>query len=338
MIALHPDQLAAREWAFFYRSHGTNPLPSSRRRKLPAIPASLGGPGYRRFWLEDFPASGWLKTAARNVQIPCGVRWGLAVVDLDGPEAIAAWEALSLFRGNPPTWAVRSGSGVGMHLWYRLPARVASCPSRLLWGLWDPAANAWVRTSRVELLGDRKLVVAPPSIHGETGLRYEFLPGHAPSDLPRPAELPAWVLAAPPCEPPGRARGGGERFRAPTRRDALSSRCWHPRGAAGLSFRLDDVDLAVRPHRLEIVRSWGLRLCRSEPDARGYVPCRAIDREDRHPSASFQSWKGIYSEGGGAVCIPFFSLGSLIGGYRTWPECVNDLGALYCPEKSRRFA
>lgn len=330
-----PDVAIAREWAWFYRSLGLNPLPSSRRRKLPAIAKREGGPGYARFWLDTYPARGWLASGARNIQVPCGVRWGLAVVDLDGPEAIAAWEAMTLFRENPPTWTVLSGSGVGLHRWYVVPEGTSEIRKRLLWGIWDESTAKWVRSSRVELLGDRSLCVAPPSVHVETGRRYRFLPGRSPADLRLPAVLPSWVLSLPPCEPPGRAASSWTPDRGRPNRTTAPS-CGAAGLPSGLRYRLDDVDQAVRPHRLPIVRGWGLRVARERPNARGFVPCHAIGREDRDPSASFDPDRGYYSEVDGP-CYPFFLLGQVLGAYPDWRACVNDLGDHFgCRQRGSR--
>lgn len=320
MTGHHPDVAFAKEWAWFYRSLGLNPLPSSRHRRMPAIAHRYGGPAYAQFWLDSFPASGWLESGARNIQVPCGVRWGLAVIDLDGPEALAAWESMCLFRDNPPTWAVRSGSGVGLHLWYVIPEGVDELPKRLLWGIWDESSGKWLRESRVELLGDRTLAVAPPSIHVETGRRYEWLPGRSPADLRRPAVLPSWVLDIPPCQPPGRTY-------APSHRENpfVLPRPFAGSLPSGLRYKLDDVDDAVRLHRLPIVRGWGLRVTSERINQRGFVSCRAIGREDRHPSASFDPNRGYYSEKDGP-CYPFFVLGQVLGAYPDWRTCVNDLG------------
>lgn len=87
---------------------------------------------------------------------------GLAVVDVDRPAAFT--------HRHPPTPCVQTGRGV--HLWFR--GDVAGVERRP-WG---------------ELRGAGSIVVAPPSVHPDTGQRYGWAVG---LDDARPAPLPSWA-------------------------------------------------------------------------------------------------------------------------------------------------
>jgi hypothetical protein len=49
---------------------------------------------------------------------------------------------------------------------------------------------------------------------------------------------------------------------------------------------------------LEVAGELGLRIVGDRPDHDGWVACRAIDREDRKPSASFNVFSGYYVDHG----------------------------------------
>lgn len=95
----------------------------------------------------------------RNVGIVCGaVSGNLVVIDLDGEEAISRFSAE--FPSLMETYTVQSGSGHGAHLYLRaelLPETKRTV--NLEWG-------------NVEMRANGHYVVAPPSIHPDTGQRY----------------------------------------------------------------------------------------------------------------------------------------------------------------------
>lgn len=73
----------------------------------------------------DTIAAWWDANPAANIGLDCG-RSGLVVIDLDGGEGIANWNALQDRLQIPPhvTAIARTGSGQGAHLYYRAPAGV----------------------------------------------------------------------------------------------------------------------------------------------------------------------------------------------------------------------
>lgn len=98
------------------------------------------------------------------------------VVDIDGEEGAIQWRDLREADGtyeeltSDARWVARTGRG--LHLWYgtTLPTGTIKLGSKL------------------DLKGEGGYVVAPPSIHPDTGLAYEWL--RAPSAEAPPVEVP----------------------------------------------------------------------------------------------------------------------------------------------------
>lgn len=99
----------------------------------------------------------WTRAPTANVGIACGTVSGLLVVDVDarsgGLETIAGYDL-------PPTLTVKTGGG-GLHLYYRRP----DAPIVGGKGRFGPG---------VDCQSDGRYVVAPPSIHPETGQPYRW--------------------------------------------------------------------------------------------------------------------------------------------------------------------
>ena len=79
------------------------------------------------------------------------------------------------------------------------------------------------------------------------------------------------------------------------------------------------------PDKLALARQWGVRLA-GRPNAKGWAPCHAIDREDVHPSAAIHEASGSYVDHGSGVKLSLFDLGAELGIYTDWREVVQDLG------------
>lgn len=70
--------------------------------------------------------------------------------------------------------------------------------------------------------------------------------------------------------------------------------------------------------------SWGLEFTGSVSD-QGWAECRAVNREDKKPSAAVNMHTGFYKDLGGGPSYPFFHLGLQYGGYSSYTEVVDDL-------------
>lgn len=289
----------ARESALWYRdAMGWNPLPSLANEKRPSICYSE----YRTNLVPEWVYRNWDQP---NVQLVCGARWGLAVIDIDGALAVQAWQSMTLHRPNPMTWCVLTGSG-GWHQYYTVPSKIHSLPSRTLW-------ESSERHSKVELLADKRLVVAPPSRHVESGNPYLFIRG--PRDQASPALLPTWVMDLPAVGPP-KAEWTPCRQAPPVAPADLPEGHFDRRAV-----------LAAIPDKLGLAASWGLRIVRE--GTQGWWICHAIDREDSHPSASIHSESGCYFEPGVGRRHNLFGLAVALGRYRDWREACNHLGSKY---------
>jgi hypothetical protein len=316
---LDPDVALAREWARFYRSRNYNPLPSRRDRKVPAMRSYTRE---RDHGIDDRLLERWWSP---NIQLCCGARWSLVVVDIDGPgRPLDWWESLARAHAGCRTWTVatrnRDGSYRGRHYWFDPEGE--SVTTRLLHGDWDAEANRFRKRSLIELKGEKALIVAPPSIHPETGQPYAFLPGFSPVEIPRPAPLPTWVRDLPAVRRPRPAP-----VLLPLRPDATRKAVLPFRG------RVDPVAvLECIPDRIALVTSRGLRIA-GEPNASGWCRCHCLDRPDLNPSASFHRDFGYYCEpdggGGSLVRHSLFELGALIGPYSTWLDCLHDLARIH---------
>lgn len=298
--------LASREWAKLYRKKGWNPIPSRPDEKRPFIRWSE--------WTDrEFPAGSFEKFATANIQLVTGRRWGLIAVDLDGPEAVEHWSRA--YPRCPRTWITHSG-GDGRHLWFTVPECLSPLASGRLWGVWEPDAREgkgdWRKHVAIELIGDRKLLMVPPSIHPVTGQKYRFLAGSSPKDLAWPAPAPGWLLSLPILKAPRPA---------PAPRPVAGKAV--PAPVAGRYRRDDVLDAIFDP--VALAESWGLRVA-GGPNVAGWCPCHAIDRDDRTPSASIHSVSGIYWEPGERA-ISLFDLAVRLGIYSDWREAVADLGA-----------
>jgi hypothetical protein len=117
-------------------------------------------------WEEKWPRS----AAPRNVGIRTGPECNLIVVDIDkGDGGLETWEMLVQQHQDPVTVVVRTGGG-GLHYYFA----------------WDQRASLLVTGSRsirlpgcnpagIDVRAADGQVVAPPSIHEDTGETYHFV-------------------------------------------------------------------------------------------------------------------------------------------------------------------
>jgi hypothetical protein len=124
----------------------------------------------------------------KNIGIICGkVSGGLVVLDLDGAAGYPAFAAT--FPALAETYTVASGGGIGKHVYFyieQLPPSVKA--------MGTPIGN-------LELCGEGRQVVAPPSIHPNTGQPYRVERALDILRVPDLAELAAWIEAFKPRQP-----------------------------------------------------------------------------------------------------------------------------------------
>jgi hypothetical protein len=306
---------AARRWANFYQSRGFMPLPStlsepgSKRKGHP--PCKFGA-----WWEGGGPSADdlWARWPCPNIQIMTGRHWRLAAIDLDGPDAIDAFTKLG--PTIPRTWESTSGGG-GRHLWFSLPDGLPEMPKRLIW-------QGGGHHSAIELLCDRSLLMAPPSIH-PSGRLYRFRAQCSPRVLTRPAMIPKWILDLPDVRKAESASAPVPNQAPRPERKVLSGPMpnWMDR---------QDVLMAIAD-KVSVARSWGLRIAERSSESNGWISCHDFDREDRTPSARFHPLTGRFWRPG-MIPMSLFDLGVALGHYADWRSCCADLASIYLPDRS----
>jgi hypothetical protein len=139
-------------------------------------------------------AAWWRKSPNANIGIATGVRGGIVVLDLDGPDAEVWLAANELTHGSLPA-TVEVATARGRHLYFMLP----------------PSTGIPCRTGigpKVDARGDDGYVVAPPSLHAN-GVRYDW------QGADECADAPPWLLsligsAAKPAKERVATGGGGQ--------------------------------------------------------------------------------------------------------------------------------
>jgi len=78
----------------------------------------------------------------------------------------------------------------------------------------------------------------------------------------------------------------------------------------------------------EECKAWGLEFT-GNVSAAGFAECRAVDRDDRNPSAAVNVSTGYYKDLGPGPSFPFFRLGVEYGPYSSFHECQKSLAKKY---------
>ena len=298
------DVKLCKDMAAFFRSRGYNPLPSRTDAKRPNLDR------YADKWAACLLPSEFDRHATSCMQIMTGRTWGLLVVDLDGPEAIERWATMGR---HPRTWVSHSGGG-GRHVWFSIPTVGRPISKTVAWeGEGDHSA--------IEILCDKSLVMAPPSIHPKTGRRYLWLDrDNSPHGVGKPADCPAWVLQLAPVA--ARPEPCVAAFPAGRSRFSRSA----PGRAPGP--RLPWREVVRRIDVPALVRSWGVKTVGS-PRESGWLSCHAVGREDARPSAAIHAESGFYVDSGSGLRLSLPDLAVACGAYATPEDAIEDLGGTY---------
>ncbi|SIO37814.1 Bifunctional DNA primase/polymerase, N-terminal [Singulisphaera sp. GP187] len=305
-----------------YRKVGLCPLPSRMDIKGPMLETYA-----EHYDAKPVPEEIYSDWATTNVQIITGTQspspTKILVVDLDGPEALEAWQKITWQKNHKddPTWHSVTGSG-GHHIYFLLPDGLTECPSGIVWGLYDTwgktGKGQWVKHKEIRILGDRALVVAPPSKHVETGKRYEFMMPHTPKINRLPAIAPDWLLSMPRLSTP--------RFTEPPapRKPVAYTR------QSDRYYTREEVLDAVADQKFDIAcREWGLVSACSGPNPAGWCSCFVPGREDARyakPSGSFHFRDGTFQDLKDKTAISMFDLAVVLGVFATWQEARDSLG------------
>lgn len=312
------DAERARLAAIAYRKRGMIPLPMRVDEKRPDLYeyADLRQDGMPD---EFFQPGAWYTP---NIQIATGVTKGathLAVVDLDGMQAQRVWRRWLAEQGLEyplKTWHAISPSE-GVHVYFVLPPGTTSCESRAIWGLWDTSLRGgkggWCKHKFIEILGDGKLVVAPPSFHPKhPGERYCFAEGLSPHDVPL-MQAPTWLLAMQAIKPPGAESG---RPKNPLRRKFIAGSIQESEEAQVRAALSED-------QILKIAQDWGLRPT-GRVNRAGWMPCFAVGRDDDRPSGRFKPSIGVYQDMADRKPYSLFAFGVLSGAHGSIASAIRE--------------
>lgn len=159
-----------------YASLGLAVVPLMKRSKKPIFTDWTNLPRADGALVERW----WSSTPEANIGILTGQKSGVFVLDVDskngGNDTYS--ELLAQHGQMPDTWEVMTGNG-GRHCYFRFPAFDVRNVAGLLPG--------------IDIRGTGGQVVAPPSIHPETGRRYEWDGLREIEETPI-AEAPPWLI------------------------------------------------------------------------------------------------------------------------------------------------
>ena len=149
----------------------------AREHNWPVLPlegkAPVGGSGGYKDGTTDIAEiqAWWDAHPDRNVGVVTGKPSGIVVLDVDGPEGERA--LLELLGGSPPS-TLEARTPHGRHLYYLYPSDGARITRTIR------------LRPKLDVLGDRGYVVAPPSRDRETGAAYEWTETNTIAPLPTP--------------------------------------------------------------------------------------------------------------------------------------------------------
>lgn len=198
----------------------------------------------------DLIRSWWRNNPNYNIGIACGTS-GLAVIDIDprngGEESLVQ---LAREHGPLPVTPISLTGGGGTHYLFKAPKGVKLSP-KLAEG--------------IDLKAEGGYIIAPPSVHPDTGRQYLWDAGAHPDDIPL-AELPAWIA--------GLAQQALKDLRPQTLRHDGPAPGW-----LGLVYDAIVSNIEAQGGRLR-------------PSGNGGLVGRCPLHHDRHPSFSIHPEKG----------------------------------------------
>ncbi len=166
-----------------YAALGMSIIPLKGKR-----PALNSWTQYQQSRASEAEAEAWYKQGIlQNIGIVCGtVSGNLVVLDLDGAAGYPAFAAS--FPQLADTYTVATGGGVGRHVYFWVEQMPPSVKA-----MGTPIGN-------LELCGEGRQVVAPPSVHPTTGQPYRVKKVRDILRVPDLDELVQWIEAFKPRE------------------------------------------------------------------------------------------------------------------------------------------
>jgi hypothetical protein len=317
------DVERARKLARHFHRIGLTPIPSRMDEKAPLVRR-----GAVRSIFDGEPYDGSLLDTWRttNMQVVTGTKhpgkMNLCVVDLDGPASIEVWSEMRSEHNFAPSsaWIVESGSG-GQHWWFRLPDGITEFQTRRIWGLWDTRLNGgkgnWSKHCEVKLIGDRSLIIAPPSFHVKTGKQYRFLDSWNPVVHRLPEVAPDWLIGYPEVRVEQQL---GPKVSAPAPLPPRARTGYRPRSDEPITYVLNRVPTEAK---VQLLRESGLRFAEPIQLTDDWMACHAYDRQDSSPSASFCPRKSIYHDHSTGQTVKLLDLLVCLGAFMSTSEASD---------------
>jgi len=317
------DADSTKRWVARYRELGLCPLPSRGDAKAPQLSAYRGA-----YNLEAVPEWVYDQWFAPNIQLVTGVLSPtpikIIVVDCDGERAIATWQKMCAFHQwlSSPSWSVRTGGG-GLHFYFRVPSGTQSVRTGMIWGLWDTwgasGTGGWSTHEEIKILGDKSLVVAPPSLHPRSGKHYEYVGLDSPERVELPEVAPTWLLESP-------------RLSTLSSKEPVTASVGTASviASAGRSIKYErNSVLRSIPDKVSLVKSWGLDFVTLETSTGWlpvFVPGRELRGRSRTPSGSFHVESGVLNDHSTGVTMSLLDIGVALGVFNSWLEALDWCG------------
>jgi Bifunctional DNA primase/polymerase, N-terminal len=132
--------------------------------------------GFKDASLDERIIRGWWgRYPDANIAIPTGERSGFYVVDIDGEAGFQSLQELEAIHGSlPPT--ITGETGKGQHFYFKYPTGAKM------------GNTAGVLGKCIDTRGHGGYILAPPSVHPDTGKVYKFI------KTPPIADLPGWII------------------------------------------------------------------------------------------------------------------------------------------------
>lgn len=210
--------------ALDYYKRGLFPIPKMRGKKHPAI--KWKGIGPEKFSTQQI--TDWFAATNHQCDGICfltGEAFGLLVIDLDEKPGVNGSKSMYQLRQErggklPITPVVQSGSdGDGLHLYFS-PPKGSAIKSRA--DVYPGREN-----SGIDVRADGGVIIAPPSIHPESGKPYRWMPhrGIVDCDIaPAPEWLVELLSEAAPTIPPTQSFATGNQGKVTDGRERLMTR------------------------------------------------------------------------------------------------------------------
>ena len=180
-------KMTTSDFASMYISHGLQVIPDKYKGKNP-----IWSDWTHKGISDKKTASETFNNHIYNMGILTGKDKGILVFDVDshdGIDGLGELKKLETVYGKlPETWSTLTGSG-GYHFYFKYPDIDTNIKGRANFFIDDTGK----RISGIDMRSDGNQVLAEPSIHPDTGKKYEWEIGCSPDDLELASLPDRWI-------------------------------------------------------------------------------------------------------------------------------------------------